>query len=664
MPGPPPDRRLADELLVTSSRLLPANRRNDNRVRYECLAVVVVASFQGGMASTAVTFRVQGKVEDGFQMYVVGDKDEIGHWISDTAIRLNCITEILVKSENSGMRELVEVIWWETNVQPRQCMCPDQDTLVLPVADFGTYDGSTTISNGWLKHQMAIQVRFHSSPIHMLKPKYQKETYSIQCFPLDYEPGMKASDISLESCTHDDDSHDGPPTCGRTAVYFTNLNSADQKPAPQPPFGCIYEKDDYLVFIARGANHHHVGFQLDFYVHIETAAPRLVGTSHLLPLENDVSFLIKKVPIIGLNHKPIGEVTVETFKITPLNIPMDMEVSYQNHWKWKTDGSTLNVGHRGMGSSYKYKKVSDVRENTIFSLLTAASNGADFVEFDVLLTKDQIPVIYHDFSVCLSYSQKDSHERQLFEIPVKDLKLEHLQSMKLYHSSSKHEEKIEVNPERTPENEQPFPTLCHCLETVDVSLGFNIEVKYPLKFETGESEMDNYFDQNMHTDEILKVVFKHAGSRKIIFSSFDPDTCIMLQMKQNKYPVLFLSNGPTVRYTPYCNWRCKTFNHGISFAMAEGLLGVNFQAEGLIRDIPLIQHIQSLGLVLFVWGEDLNEAHVKQLLRKHGVDGIIFDRMEKQSHESFLVNSASNLKEICCQANLMMPANSSLNLIQ
>lgn len=39
--------------------------------------------------------------------------------------------------------------------------------------------------------------------------------------------------------------------------------------------------------------------------------------------------------------------------------------------------------------------------------------------------------------------------------------------------------------------------------------------------------MDNYFDQNMHTDEILKVVFKHAGSRKIIFSSFDPDTCIM-----------------------------------------------------------------------------------------------------------------------------------------
>lgn len=58
------------------------------------------------------------------------------------------------------------------------------------------------------------------------------------------------------------------------------------------------------------------GFQLDFYVHIETAAPRLVGTSHLLPLENDVSFLIKKVPIIGLNHKPIGEVTGNVYRVT------------------------------------------------------------------------------------------------------------------------------------------------------------------------------------------------------------------------------------------------------------------------------------------------------------------------------------------------------------
>ena len=34
--------------------------------------------------------------------------------------------------------------------------------------------------------------------------------------------------------------------------------------------------------------------------------------------------------------------------------------------------------------------------------------GADFVEFDVLLTKDHVPVIYHDFSICLSTARKAS----------------------------------------------------------------------------------------------------------------------------------------------------------------------------------------------------------------------------------------------------------------
>ena len=56
------------------------------------------------------------------------------------------------------------------------------------------------------------------------------------------------------------------------------------------------------------------------------------------------------------------------------------------------------------------------------------------------------------------------------------------------------------------------------------------------------------------------------------------------------------------------------------------LQGVNFQAEGLLQDLALIPHIKSLGLVLFVWGEDLNEQYVKQMLCKHEVDAIIFDR--------------------------------------
>lgn len=81
-----------------------------------------------------------------------------------------------------------------------------------------------------------------------------------------------------------------------------------------------------------------------------------------------------------------------------------MAVSYSRHWKKRT---TLEVGHRGMGNSYTkfvfylnvylilllyffFCRCAVARENTLHSLNGAAKNGADFVEFDVHLTKDKV----------------------------------------------------------------------------------------------------------------------------------------------------------------------------------------------------------------------------------------------------------------------------------
>ena len=36
-------------------------------------------------------------------------------------------------------------------------------------------------------------------------------------------------------------------------------------------------------------------------------------------------------------------------------------------------------------------------------LLLLSLQGADLIEFDVQLTKDDIPVIYHDFKVLITY---------------------------------------------------------------------------------------------------------------------------------------------------------------------------------------------------------------------------------------------------------------------
>lgn len=336
-------------------------------------------------------------------------------------------------------------------------------------------------------------------------------------------------------------------------------------------------------------------------------------------------------------------------------INMSMEVSYQKYWKLAR--GPLDVGHRGMGSSYKHKKLAAIRENTIESLQSAGSHGADFVEFDVQLSKDFIPVIYHDFHVCITYRKKKRHDLQLFQISVKDLTLAELQSMKLSHTSSltsedngdMHEDDID------PVDSQPFPTLKRCFEAVDQHVGFNIEVKYPLQNEDGVYEETNFFGRNKYVDTILKTVFESAGERRIVFSSFDPDTCTLLRLKQNKYPVLFLTNGETKFYKPYKDPRCKSVQKAIHVSKITDLLGVDVFSEVLIEKPECIKSVKDAGLILFCWGEHNNDSNTINSLKENGIDGIIYDRIDhfKPTKTSIFSLEQQKKKELLDKLNVV-----------
>lgn len=45
-----------------------------------------------------------------------------------------------------------------------------------------------------------------------------------------------------------------------------------------------------------------------------------------------------------------------------------------------------------------------------------------------------------------------------------------------------------------------------------------------------------------------------------------------LKMKQNRYPVLFLTQGVTKRYPPYADPRCHTIQSAVNFSCCQGLL--------------------------------------------------------------------------------------------
>ena len=115
--------------------------------------------------------------------------------------------------------------------------------------------------------------------------------------------------------------------------------------------------------------------------------------SKRINLEGDVT-----VPILAAkNLEVIGNLTFNFLIITPFSHP-NMSIT-ENQTYWKSMTSTMVIGHRGMGKNKTSRTSLQLGENTIQSFIAAANLGASYVEFDVQLTKDHVPVIYHDFLV-------------------------------------------------------------------------------------------------------------------------------------------------------------------------------------------------------------------------------------------------------------------------
>ena len=100
-----------------------------------------------------------------------------------------------------------------------------------------------------------------------------------------------------------------------------------------------------------------------------------------------------------------------------------------------------------------------------------------------------------------------------------------------------------------------------------------------------------------------------------------------MKLKQDRYPVLFLTQGLTKKWMQYEN----PLNHSIEMAtylaLSTGLYGIAAHTEDILRDRNLIRFVKSKGLILFVWGDDLNDREVIAGLKKEGVDGAIYDKL-------------------------------------
>lgn len=246
---------------------------------------------------------------------------------------------------------------------------------------------------------------------------------------------------------------------------------------------------------------------------------------------------------------------------------------------------SLDVGHRGLGRSFhqapgsaasrplpaprarshpapccSYRKAA-IRENTLMSFVTAGKLGADWVEFDVQLSRDRQCVIYHDFHILAAVRESATDMHDEIEIAVHDLPLRQLQRCRIHHVPKtgrlfsrflrRHQEKFVdalykrvaerdgQAPQRrsssrsddaigsTSSSPVPFsagssnrtmtrPKMAHLLEQVPTlhalfqhvpsHVGFNIEIKYPCEDQHRSLRPLAHFELNRYIDDILREV--------------------------------------------------------------------------------------------------------------------------------------------------------------
>ncbi len=223
-------------------------------------------------------------------------------------------------------------------------------------------------------------------------------------------------------------------------------------------------------------------------------------------------------------------------------------------------------------------------ENTLSSVNLAWENGADAVEIDIRLTKDNQILVIHDFN-----TKRVSGKY----INIKNSNLNELQSLDVgkFKNQKYQGEKI--------------PTLQEVLETVLTGKKILIEIKSGRKI-----------------IPYLKNIIGNSGlkTNQIEIISFNLKTLIEVKNQIPQFSVFWVS---AFKYGGIFSFFKMPINKIISKAIKYNMDGLDLLAGNML-DAKMVKKIKSAGLKLYTW--TVNNPEKAQYLFNAGVDGITSDR--------------------------------------
>ncbi|KAK4653582.1 Glycerophosphocholine phosphodiesterase [Podospora pseudocomata] len=378
------------------------------------------------------------------------------------------------------------------------------------------------------------------------------------------------------------------------------------------------------------------------------------------------------VPILDKETMSVAGTVTFTFLIAkPYVHDLQGPQGFSTPEEWKTaltpvSSPPLLVGHRGTGQNLIANKHLQIGENTVGSFLSAATLGASFVEFDVQVTRDLQAVCFHDFSLSESGTDVPVHDLTLDQfLHASKIQSPHGNPLSMLGKPCSQDEGNNARPRSRSLGEQfeagaiqirdrmkhtvdfklkgfkpntrgefiqdSFATLKDILTQLPEEIGLDIEIKYPRLHEAVDAGVTPVaIELNTFVDVALDTIRQHnkkGSKRKIVLSSFTPEICILLSLKQKAYPVFFITNAGKIPMTDM-EVRAASVQVAVRFARRWNLTGIVFACEALLLSPRLVGYVKKKGgLVCATYGELNNQAEVVRKQVAAGVDIIVADRV-------------------------------------
>ncbi|CAP64542.1 uncharacterized protein PODANS_5_8170 [Podospora anserina S mat+] len=393
----------------------------------------------------------------------------------------------------------------------------------------------------------------------------------------------------------------------------------------------------------------------------------LEGNSHQFGTGRQSLIREQTVPILDKETMSVAGTVTFTFLIAkPYVHDLQGPQGFSTPEEWKTaltpvSSPPLLVGHRGTGQNLIANKHLQIGENTVGSFLSAATLGASFVEFDVQVTRDLQAVCFHDFSLSESGTDVPVHDLTLDQfLHASKIQSPHGNPLSMLGKPRSQDEGSNARPRSRSLGEQfeagaiqirdrmkhtvdfklkgfkpntrgefiqdSFATLKDILTQLPEEIGLDIEIKYPRLHEAVDAGVTPVaIELNTFVDVALDTIRQHnkkGSKRKIVLSSFTPEICILLSLKQKAYPVFFITNAGKIPMTDM-EVRAASVQVAVRFARRWNLTGIVFACEALLLSPRLVGYVKKKGgLVCATYGELNNQAEVVRVSNYRVIIGL------------------------------------------